>query len=316
MAINITPLQRYVKENPDLLLKSIRKQSIVQRFGDIRVYENETPGPFRWRIYDPVSNLGTCCRVPTSDLNITVKDSEAICLLDGNEYCETELAGIIRNADFRFTAGGESAGSVEELITRGQINAFIEGIDKLIFQGDKTSANTQLALYDGLLKKAAVNGVVIPDADIADMDLYSALSYALRQLPNEARRQGQIAIFVGEEIGDYLQAQYIARNWYHFNPGTYAPYSDNQLFGFGNVTIIPTPGLTGTGKVLITPLNNITYWTNRLNDMETLDWDYTKYHQKYYWRIKTIFGVDFAFDDYAVTLDISDILDNPYCPCA
>lgn len=313
MAINISSLTKYVKLHPELLTTSIRKDSIVQRLNDIRVYPNQTPGPYEYRIFDPVANPGECCRTPDGDSNVNERTINIACILDGQEYCETDLAQILRNADFRFTAGMESAGSIEEVITQGQINAFLEFIDKLIFQGDTTASTplfTGQTLADGLLKIARTDGQTMTGAD---GDIYDVLTAALRMLPVNARKQGRIGVFVGEEYGDYLQASYIRRNWFHFNPGTYAPYSDNQLFGFGNVTIIPTPGLTGTNEMLITPINNIVYFTNRPDDIETLDWDYTKYHQKYYWRIKTIFGIDLMIPEWSVVVTVDpDVLVN--CP--
>lgn len=315
MAIDISSLQEYVKLHPELLTTTIRKDTIVQRLNDIRVYTNETPGPYKYRIFDPVANPGACCRIPEGNSNITERTTEIVCILDGQEYCETDLAAILRNADFRFTAGRESAGSIEEVITQGQINAFLIYLDKLIFQGDTAAVSelfTGQKMADGLLKIARTSGTTITGTE---GDIYDVLLAAIRQVPSNARMMGTIGVFVGEEYGDYLQASYIGRNWYHFNPGTYAPYSENQLFGFGNIRIIPTPGLTGTNQILITPINNIVYFTNRTDDITTLDWDYSKYHQKYYWRLKTIFGIDLLIPEWSVvvTVDPAVLTNCPLC---
>lgn len=315
MAINIDALQEYVQYHPELLTTTIRKNSIVQRLNDIRVYPNKTPGPYRYRIFDPVANPGECCRIPEGNSNITERTTEIVCILDGQEYCETDLASILRDADFRFTAGMESAGSIEEIITTGQINAFLIYLDKLIFQGDTDAASELFPgqkMADGLLKIARTGGTSVTGSD---GDIYDVLIAAIRQLPTNARLMGRIGVFVGEEYGDILQLSYIGRNLYNYNPGTYAPYSENNLLGFGNITVIPTPGLTGTNQILITPINNIVYFTNRTGDPETLDWDYDKYYQKYYWRLKTIFGIDLMIPEWSVvvTVDPAVLTNCPLC---
>lgn len=313
MALDISTLQEFVKLNPGLLTKLVRKQTIVQRLSDIKKYPNSDPGPYKWRVFEPISNPGGCCRVPTGNSKVTERITDVICILDGDEYCETDLSQILRDGTMRYTAGMESAGSIEQVITEGQISAFLIFLEKLIFLGDVDASPEDFKgqnLYDGLIKIATNEGTVI---NATDGDIYDVLSSSIGQLPVDARKQGRIGVFVGEEYGDYLQASYIKRNWYHFNPGTYDAYSDNRLFGFGNITIIPTPGLTGTNKILITPINNIVYFTDLEGDKETLDWDYSKYHQLYYWRIKDIFGIDLAIPEWAIVVNVDpDVLTN--CP--
>lgn len=306
MALDITALQEWVSLHPELLTKSVRKNTIVQRFSDIRTFTGFNPGKHKYRIFDPVANLNDCCTVPNGTSVVTEREVELICLLDGQEYCEEVLSELIYNADFRFTAGMESAGSVEEVITQAQIDAFLIAIDKLIFQGDTANADPNLNKVDGLLKIARTDGVV---QTATTGSFYQAVRNAIAALPAEARLGGKrIGVFVGEEWGDVLQANYINMNLYHYNPGVYEPYAELPLFGLGNVVIIPTPGLTGTNQMLVTPMENIVFWTNRLDDMETLSWRYTEYHQLYYWRIKTIFGIDLKFPEWAVVVTLDPAL--------
>lgn len=309
--LNISTLQDYVKLYPELLTNIIFRDTIVRRFANsIETWTNEEPGQTLMRIFEPQAHLADCCTTPDGESDIVEKMVEAICLMDGQEFCETDLAKILRKGDMRFTAGMENAGSIEQVITEGQIAAFVEAIDKLIFQGDKASADTNLNKYDGLLKQATANGVTV---NVTTGDMYDALKQLIAALPVNARRQGQVAVFVGEEYADAIQASYINRNLYHYNSGTYEAYSDNTILGYAGFTVIPTPGLTGTNQILVTPLKNIVWITNRQDDMVTLDWDYSKYHQKYYFRIKTIFGVTFKIDEWAVvgTIDPAVLTNAP-----
>lgn len=306
MPIDISGLQEYVKLHPEIVSLTVRKNSIVQILSDIRTYLNELPGKHLYRIFDAKSNLQNCCDQPTGGSVVTEREVNVICLLDGDEYCETDLAQIIYDADMRFTAGDESAGSIEQVITEGQLDAFIVAIDTLIFQGDLASSDPNLNKVDGLIKIAETSGIT---QTATTGTLYSAIKRAIAAIPANARRgSNRIGVFVGEEWGDVLQTNYLGLNLYHYNPGSYEAYSQLPIFGFSGVVLIPTPGLTGTGKMLVTPISNIVYFTNRANDIETLDWDYSKYHQRYYWRIKTIFGIDLKVPEWAVSVTLGDDL--------
>ncbi|MCD8030852.1 MAG: hypothetical protein LUF85_08560 [Bacteroides sp.] len=197
MAINIRSLEELPGLSPDLVTRKVYEDTILNRFG-IEVMEGATPGPYRIRIFDPVAHLSKCCQPYNGDSNITEKDVEVICFKDGQTYCEEDLARVIRNTDFRFTAGKESAGSLEMAITEGQLATFLEAVDKMVFQGDKTSVEPNLNLYDGLLKQAEADGCRIT-ADSGS--IYDAMVAGFLALPEDALKMGTVAIFVPERYG-------------------------------------------------------------------------------------------------------------------
>lgn len=300
MALDISSLQEYVKLYPDLLIKTVYQDTMLNMF-PVEIYDRQTPGPYKARIFEPAAHLAECCTIPDGESSVIEVDMEAVCLLDGSEYCETDLAQILRNEDFVFTAGNESAGSIEEQITLGQISAFTEVLDILTFQGDKTASSENLNKIDGLIKQA----VDSPDTirlTATGSNAVQILQQAALSIPVNAYKMGQIAIFVPEDFGNAFQVGLLNLNNQWLNPGqvNLHPYNGFPLPGFGNITVIPTRGLNGTNNILITPIKNILWLTNRTNDHNTLDWDYDKYHQKYYWRIKTIFGVKLLIPEWAV----------------
>lgn len=314
MAIDITGLQEYITLHPRLLQTKVWEDTILKKI-PVQEYPNTTPGKHIARIFTPIANLSECCSIPTGNSNIVDKELSAICIEDGQEYCEVDLAAILRNEDFRFTAGQESTGSLAQQIIDGQLAAFTEAIDNLVFQGDVTSSDPNLNKLDGLIKQAN-DSTLTQKLTFADEDVYTMLQRIAISSNINARKMGKIAIFVGREVADALQLQLINRNLFQYNPGTYSYESDIDLLGFAGFTIVPTRGLDGTNTIIATPFSNIAWLYSRRDDVNTLDWDYEKYHQKYYWRIKTILGIGYAIDEFVTIATFDEaVLTNPYCPC-
>lgn len=284
--------------NPEILVKYLYEDLTLKR---ARVYDigDATPGKFTMRILEPLAHLGPCCSVPQGDSNMVQKDSECVCILDGQEYCETDLSQVLRDSAIRFTAGAENAGSIEQVIIDGQIAAFVEALDILSFQGDKTLADNNLNRIDGLLKIAKLGGAI--DLGLINTGTaYSLVNAITRNIPITARKMGPITIFVSEEFAETYFEICMKMNLYHYNPGSFK-YGDNRpVIGKDNFTILPTRALNGTNKILATPERNIVWFYSQKEDHNTLSWKYTEYHQKYYWRIKTIFGVDLVIPEWAV----------------
>lgn len=300
MAIDISTLEQLPVLYPDLIIKKVYEDTLLYRF-PIETTTNLTPGPYRVRIFDPVAHLSKCCQPYNGNSNITEKDVEVICLKDGQTYCEDDLARVIRNADFRFTAGQESAGSLQQVITEGQLYAFLEAIDKLLFQGDTTSADTNLNLYDGLLKQAIEDGG--QEINVTTGNLYTAIVQGVLALPEAALKMGTIAVFVPERYGLMYQLAFATAKLLYRND-----LGDMVVPGLDMVTIIPTRGLTGLNQMLITPLRNVRYLTNRKEDLHTYEWKYIvdKDGDYYIWRVKTLYGIMLVFEDYSVVLNIDE----------
>lgn len=307
MAIDISSLEQLPILDPNLVTRKIYEDTILNRI-NIEVVTGATPGPYRFRIFDPVAHLSKCCQPYNGNSNVTEKDLEVICFKDGQTYCETDLAQIIRNTDFRFTAGKETAGSLEMAITEGQMAAFLEAVDKLTFQGNTTSSDPNLNLYDGWLKQARDNGGTVITADTGN--LYDAIINGFLALPEDALKMGQIAIFVPERYGLMFRLALTSLRLFVDNPK-----NDLNVPGLGNdVVIIPTRGLTGVDSMLVTPLRNLRYLTNQKADLNTFEWKYIvdKDGDYYIWRVKAIYGVALIFEDWSVVVDVDpSVLTNP-----
>lgn len=307
MTINISSLQEYISLNPLLVQETMYRDLTIKQVA-VQDVSGIVPGKFSNRYIKADAALGPCCRVPVGDTEVIERLSEAVCILSGDEYCETDLAQILSNAvseaqRVRFTAGAENAGSVEQMIVDANRTSFVNKLEILSWIGDKTNANDDLNRTDGLITKAEEAGSGAISYTMTGTNAYWGLYQAIRQVPAEARLfGGNIGIFVPEEFAEAYYMAAVHLNLFHYPPGGFQYGANRPVIGYSGYEIIPTRGLNGTGKILITPIKNIVWFNSRREDHNTLDWDYDKYHQLYYWRVKTIFGVDLVRPEFAVVV--------------
>lgn len=308
MALNISSLQEYIQINPELLVTCMYEDLTLRR---ARVYDvsGVTPGKFTARIFDPVAKLGPCCRIPDGVSDVIERLSEAVCILDGQDYCEADLSQVLRDTAQKFTAGGEDLGGIAKILIDGQVSSFVEALDVLTFQGDRLSLDDNLNRIDGLIKIAETDGSI--QVSLTSGTAFQALNAAIRALPRVSRKMGGVVVFCPEEFAESYFEVAMALNLFHFSPGAFKYGEDRPVIGKDGVTMVPTRGMNGTNKLLITPANNVVWFSSKEDDHNTLSWKYTEYHQLYYWRIKTIFGVNLAIPEWAVIAEYDpSILEN------
>lgn len=300
MALDISGLTSYTQDKGELVGKSVQRDTVLRLFVPHIGY---LPGAATFRIYQGGGDLKDCCVVPTGSGEFIERLANIACIESGNEFCLEDLAKYIRDSGFRVTAGSESAGSVEQVIMNQELAKVSANIDKLVFQGDTASSDTNLNKFDGLIKQATAATDSVKLA-IATGNVFGAIQQVIGSLPYEAMEYGEIGIMVGYDVASRLRAILVAMNLYHTNP-TGQILDSFDFPGQAGMRIIPTRGLNGTGQIIATPLSNVHWLTNKEDDYLQLYWGYSEYHQVYYWRIKFLLGVTFGMTDQVViaTLD-------------
>lgn len=300
MAIPIDGLQDYVRLLPDIVITKLYEDTIFNRFNQFTTYTDVVAGPHRARIFSPVANLTACCDLRVGNSNILEKNMEAYCIADGQEYCETDLMALITSYTStrdRVTAGDKQT-SLEEVIVQGQVAAFTEAVDILLAQGDTTlpdtDANRNLRQLDGLIKQANDSTATLKPTITAN-NAWDVIRQMVNALPREAKAMGGIAILVPEELAevyfDYVQFRYP-------NTPDYVYGSNIPVKGLPGYTVVPWRGLNGTNTIIATPFDNVVFLVNRREDVNTINFEYSNYHRRYFWDIFTILGVSFLVDAY------------------
>lgn len=301
MAINITALQETVNTWPEILGKLTFRQSILGLFvPHTGALPNQT---YRWRFIDAQTVLGDCCADSDSPATFTEKETQVTCIADRSIYCELDLAAVADS--MRFTAGMENAGSLEQLITDQHLASLSKAIDDLVWNGD-TDLTGNRSKIDGLLKQADNDASSIK-LNFTTGNIYQALRAIALAVPAEAYDYGTIGIFVGREVFNAFSFALLDQQNRYVQPaGNIDLQTGNgvqrlNIPGVAGIQLIHARGLDGTNRYLATPINNIHWVTNLMEDHVTLKWFYDEWHERYKWYVKFILGVTFGFGEYVVT---------------
>lgn len=304
--IDITGLKDYVQDPKIVIGKLLNRQTALSLFTP---HTGIHPGKTVMKFYSGGGQLGQCCGDRPGGGKFTQKEVEAVCRTFGDEFCPDELNAIIKDANARYTAGNKSLGSVEAIIMDQELAAAQITIDKLIFQGDKSLADTNLNAIDGLIKQAlAIEAATEYDEGTA---LQAARKF-LRSLNLEAWDGGVIAVLADPNIVTGLSASIWNANNFHFAPNTMTdPYTPVTIPGYAGVVFYPMRGMLGTGYMIATPLANVHWYTNLTADHMTALWDYNSYHNKYFWDIAFILGLTFGIDEWVKIAKVDqDVIDE------
>lgn len=320
--IDISGLTLLAQRSPEIIGKLLNRDTVLRLFA---AHEGYNPGPAILRLYEGGGDLSECCTIPETAGEFSEVNTTVACIMSGNSFCELDLAKYLNDLKFRFTAGSENIGErLANLIMDQELAKVALNLDRLTWYGDTTSADPNLNKIDGLIKLATNNLPANQQITISDGSLYEAFQNIIANIPLSAwDHSSTVDIFTSLTVGSALKTVLINLNLYHYNPGTYGdPYETFSFPGYGNVNIIPTRGLNKLNpndpeRIIVTPRSNIHWLTNLADDYMTLDWDYTKYHQLYYWRIKFLLGLTFGiYDDVLLVTLNPSVLTNAYCPCS
>lgn len=307
MAIELSVLQDYAKLYPELFTKHIYRPSVLQFF---QLHEGVDPGKIIIPLYNDDTNLHDCCSTPDDTDTIDTKEIVAACIQARKEYCETDLAKILRDGTMRFTAGQESAGELARIISEQSMYSVQRKIDRLVFNGDVDSSDQNLNKLDGLVKQAteATDSVKL---NITTGNIWSAIYSVVKAIPTGAYDLGNVIVFVPKEVESVWQMTLIERNLYNYNPSNISVtdgYTRQYVPGFGNITIVGVQGLKG--QIIATPEANLHALVSRQGDNTTYKWGYNEYHERYYWYLKFVLGVTFGLTEYVVVADVSEDVIN------
>lgn len=291
--VDIKALQQYVQRYPEILGKLFNGETVLSHFVP---HTGANPGKYALRLYNAGGELDECCKVPEGDSSFEEVETIVECFTSGNEFCGPDLAKVLTDLQFRFTAGNESAPAVEEIITDQELKAIAKNIDRLVFQGDTESEDKNLNRFDGLLKQAGDKEVDLSAIESAYDKVYELIA----NVEDEAEDMDQIAIYVPYSFSRKLKGELIAKNLFHYDPGMGTEKDQFNMPGYDNFVIIPTRGLNGVDKIFASPKNNLHWVTNLENDHMNMLWDFDNYKQIYFWRVNFILGVTIGIKDYVM----------------
>lgn len=228
---------------------------------------------------------------------VSEREISATCIKTSDEICDMDLINYFTGKMIRIGAGKESLGELYEEFVDGILGSVRLNAENLVFRGDTSLADDNLNRFDGILKivrdetpagkKFQFNsGSVL--SNLMSLDLY---------VTRTMKARGNVVMFVDPLIQGAAFNSAFNANLYHQPAGN----SPDSFLRLPNGQLIrPVEGLRGTGAAILTPINNIVLSTDFMDDMESLDFWYSKDNQIWRYVIKFFLGVQVVLPDEVI----------------
>tara|TARA_R110000765_G_scaffold84278_3_gene163167 strand:+ start:4137 stop:5051 length:915 start_codon:yes stop_codon:yes gene_type:complete len=304
MSLDLTGLNAYSDENKmDLIKKSVLKGKTVSMI----TVQADIKSSAKINMIDSnlIATAGACGWTPAGttilkqrDLSVaSIKINEAICLEDLEKY---------------YTQKAMNAGSYNESLPFEAIYAEEKAdkvaalIEKVIWQGDVVSANTQLALSDGFIKLFSagigqITGNTGAVASITPANVIDVVDAMVDSMHVDTIDADDNVLFLGYEIYRMYTRAIRNANLYHYT----ADEKDFEIMIPGtNVKAVAVAGLNGTNKMYLSKASNYYFGTDLLNDSEDFRIFYSEDNDEVRFRTKWKQGVQVAFPELVVEFSL------------
>lgn len=292
MAYNLSGLTAYVQENRDVIIRNavlgnggIRNRMSIQT--GIKTKEKLHPLEV-----SPIFQDGRGCGFTAQgDAKISERELETGIIKVNMEFCPDDLLGKYAEYLVKISATADEL-PFEQYILDGVINAINEGVEKMIFLGDKASEDHVLKHIDGFAKILKAEEDVIDVAIVAGQTAYQGILSVYMAMPEEVINKGA-EILVSPAIFRAFMQDMVKANLFHYNPneGTV----DSFILPGTDVVVRKEVGLTGSLNVIGTYPRNLYYGTDLENATEDVKLWFSDDDDTYKLKVKWNSGVQVAF---------------------
>ena len=297
----VSSLPDYVKENTDVLVDAIQFGSPTLR----RITPQtgiKTTGLVNILAVDvPFQNGVGCCKEPAGSAEISAREIVTGMIAKIIDICPDTLLGKWPEYLVRVPADDRKELPFEEYLIAALIAETEDQMEAALWQGDTSSADPNLAQFDGFLKILGNEADVIPATITDASQAMATIMEVIAAIPTKVLSQ-RPKIFVPADFFVKLSMELMVANLYHF-----APDGDIEslVFPGTNIEVISTPGLNGTDTIVASPLNNLFYGTDVEDAHRRFKVVYDEKCESFRVMFRWNAGVQVAFPDRVVTADIS-----------
>lgn len=292
MAYKLSELTAYVQENRDVIIRNavlgnggIRNRMSIQT----GIKTKEKLHPFE---VNPIFQDGRGCGFTAQgEAKISERELETGIIKVNMEFCPDDLLGKYAEYLVKISATADEL-PFEQYILDGVINAINEGVEKMIFLGDKASEDHVLKHIDGLVKILKAEEDVTDVAIAAGQTAYQGILSVYMAMPEEVINKGA-EILVSPAIFRAFMQDMVKANLFHYNPneGTV----DSFILPGTDVVVRKEVGLTGSLNVIGTYSKNLYYGTDLENATEDVKLWFSDDDDTYKLKVKWNSGVQVAF---------------------
>jgi hypothetical protein len=292
MAYNLSELTTYVQENRDVIIRNavlgnggIRNRMSIQT----GIKTKEKLHPFD---VSPIFQDGRGCGFSAQgETKISERELETGIIKVNMEFCPDDLLGKYAEYLVKISATADEL-PFEQYIIDGVVAAINEGIEKMMFLGDKASEDHVLKHIDGLVKILKAEEDVTDVAITAGQTAYQGILSVYMAMPEEVINKGA-EILVSPAIFRAFMQDMVKANLFHYNPneGTV----DSFILPGTDVVVRKEVGLTGSLNVIGTYPKNLYYGTDLENATEDVKVWFSDDDDNYKLKVKWNSGVQVAF---------------------
>lgn len=292
MAYNLSELTAYVQENRDVIIRNavlgnggIRNRMSIQT----GIKTKEKLHPFE---VNPIFQDGRGCGFTAQgEAKISERELETGIIKINMEFCPDDLLGKYAEYLVKISATSDEL-PFEQYILDGVVAAINEGVEKMVFLGDKASDNHVLKHIDGLVK------ILKAEADVTDVAIatgqtaYQGILSVYMSMSEEVINKGA-EILVSPAIFRAFMQDMVKANLFHYNPneGTV----DSFILPGTDVVVRKEVGLTGSLNIIGTYPKNLYYGTDLENATEDVKVWFSDDDDNYKLKVKWNSGVQVAY---------------------
>lgn len=295
----VTSLPDWVKTNKDMFLKNFGLVGTGTR-GRIGLQTGiKSKEQLNYFDVDPVFQDGSDCGFnPLGTVTLTARNIEVAIIKIDLSVCPKNLLGTYAEYLVKVSATEQDL-PFEEYIMDGISKSINKFIEKLIWQGDKSSTDDQLKFIDGFIALAEDTTGVISTTLTGITSAYAALQAVYLALPEEVLERGG-EIYVSPAVYRAFCQELVDKNLYHYASAADGSAPSEIYLPGTDVKIVKTAGLAGTLYVLGTFAKNLVYGTDFENDAEEVDVHYSRDTKKFNISVSWASGVQIAFPEMVV----------------
>lgn len=212
------------------------------------------------------------------------------------EYCEKEFLKYWTQYEVKVQAGMGEKLPFEEYFVDGLLKGIQAGVEKAIWQGDKTSEDDNLNKFDGMLKILGAEDDVIEPTIAEGATAYDAIKAVYLAIP-EAILDKAVILCGSDVFRQYMQ-EMVEKNYYHYA----ADGMPSEEFVVPGTTtkVIAVNGLNGTNKIVAGALDNMFYGCDLADADKRMEAWYSKDFRTYRIAVEFNAGVQVAFPNQVV----------------
>lgn len=211
-------------------------------------------------------------------------------------YCDKDLLKSWKASDVRIAATSNDSIPFEQQILENNANVISAEIEKILWQGDKTNGQGNMAFADGLVKMINddITNTVIPAANViakGSDSVYERVQKLWLALPANIADKCTIVM----NITNYknMIVELADANLFHIFEEYDGEY--RMRLPFANIDVIGVEGLEGIDNIYAMPLDEVYYGVDLENDNEDVDFYFDKSDRNFKYVCEFVVAVQYAF---------------------